>query len=121
MALFCHVYLFFSGRRLPKQHSLLLCFVRCAMSRLLSRISLKYQIGLIGALGILGVVTFGGVWFVSDGTQREIRAVANRMTSLQELMLETDNGLLQLRRHEKDFLLRRDEKYAAAHAKSAES
>lgn len=78
-----------------------------------SKIRVRYQIGLLGALGIIGLTVFGAVLYVSESRQQDIRRVANKATIAQNAILQIDNSLLQARRHEKNFFIWHDEKYAA--------
>jgi methyl-accepting chemotaxis protein len=83
---------------------------------LLARFSLRYQIGLIGALGILGLGLFGGLYYRGSSTESAYRAASDRAAQDEQSLLILHTKLLELRRNEKDFLLRKNPDYAAKHA-----
>jgi methyl-accepting chemotaxis protein len=79
---------------------------------MLSRLSLRWQIGLVGAVGLGGIALLCGL-IVASGSMRE--SLARRLEALvgiERSVHALDSGALQMRRHEKDFLLRREMKYA---------
>ncbi len=88
------------------------------IERLLSRISLRYQIALVGALGLAGIAFLIGLNILGN-TQRatiatQVAAVREAGDTMQELALD----MLNARRHEKDFLARLDLRYAQSLDKS---
>src|SRR5947207_304954 len=87
------------------------------MERVLSRFKLACQIGAIGALGLLGLVAVGAVYYVGNLKQQEIQALADRVAANNNRGAAVEINLLNARRAEKDFLLRRADDYAARHAK----
>ena len=87
------------------------------MSKLLSRMSLKYQIMLLGLAGVAGLAVAALLFQILTTqiatTQAELDTVnANRINAM-----ELDVNLLEVRRSEKDFLLRSDDRYAERQAK----
>jgi methyl-accepting chemotaxis protein len=91
------------------------------MQRLLSRFKLARQIALIGVLGILGVSAVGGIYLWGAARQSANERVMAQATTAQLVTNEVANGMLLARRAEKDFLLRREERYLAAHASTLKS
>ncbi|MBY0430123.1 MAG: cell wall metabolism sensor histidine kinase WalK, partial [Rhodospirillales bacterium] len=81
----------------------------------LGKFRIAYQIAIIAVLAMLGFAVTGAVYF--SGAAREAAAQAAGDAAQQRLRLaETVKfGFLNGRRHEKDFLLRQDEKYAESH------
>ncbi len=86
------------------------------MQKILARLSLRYQIGLIGAIGVLGLVAFAAAYFGSNSIQARHQMSADQAAAMRLGLDEVEIGLLQARRTEKDFLLRREERYLARHA-----
>lgn len=84
----------------------------------LSRMKLFYQISLIGvvALSIFAIVAV--VLFVADNQRQIAEATAGEALEDRLIVDEIAREFLNARRREKDFLLRLDEKYAAAHAET---
>jgi methyl-accepting chemotaxis protein len=91
------------------------------MSRLLSRFRINTQVGVIGATALIGFMLIGMLYLVGANQQSAAQAelavaVRNRSVASQVVI-----DLLQVQRYEKDFLLRRDDVFAAEHAKAAEA
>jgi methyl-accepting chemotaxis protein len=82
----------------------------------LSRFSLRLQIGLIAAIGVLGLIVLGATYLASNATATRMQARMDTARAAHETLSEIEIGLLQGRRAEKDFLLRRQESYLARHA-----
>ncbi|UKV13584.1 methyl-accepting chemotaxis protein [Thalassospiraceae bacterium SW-3-3] len=84
----------------------------------LSRMKLIYQISLIGvaALSIFAIVAV--VLFVADNQRQSAEAQAEQALEDRLIVDEIAREFLNARRREKDFLLRLDEKYVAAHAET---
>ncbi len=91
------------------------------MYSILARMRLAFQVSLIGAVGVVGLVVLGTIYFVGSAGQSRTEAYADRQNAVGDLRMLIDRDLLQARRHEKDFLLRHDEAYAARQAASVES
>ncbi|RCK03636.1 hypothetical protein TH5_24405 [Thalassospira xianhensis MCCC 1A02616] len=79
---------------------------------------LIYQISLIGvaALSIFAIVAV--VLFVADNQRQSAEAQAEQALEDRLIVDEIAREFLNARRREKDFLLRLDEKYVAAHAET---
>jgi methyl-accepting chemotaxis protein len=86
------------------------------MSRLLSRFSLKVQIGsLVGLAGFILALSMAVLW-IARGVTEQANARLDRETTIAQQTALLDSALLNARRNEKDFLLRRDAKSIADHA-----
>ena len=84
----------------------------------LNNLRLSMRIGLLVGLALLGLGGMTGVYLVSDANiQRSFQAEETSLI-MKELAVEIKIGSLQLRRREKDFLLRKDMKYVEKHAKA---
>ena len=84
----------------------------------LSRMKLIYQISLIGvaALSIFAIVAV--VLFVADNQRQTAEVQAEQALEDRLIVDGIAREFLNARRREKDFLLRLDEKYVAAHAET---
>ncbi|KIL99552.1 hypothetical protein CCC_04068 [Paramagnetospirillum magnetotacticum MS-1] len=88
------------------------------MGSILSKFSLKMQIGsLVGLAGIILLVCAASLW-IGGASIEASKAVATKESIIGGQAAEMDRALLNARRHEKDFLLRKDAKYVAEHGKS---
>jgi methyl-accepting chemotaxis protein len=81
------------------------------MANLLSKFGLKYQVGLIGAVGVIGLAVFAGIYFVSAASERQLQAEADRAANARDINSNVEMAILEARRSEKDFLLRRKDMY----------
>ena len=81
-----------------------------------SLLTLSRQIGLLAVAGVGGVLLMAAVNVVSTQRIQSAQSVLEQVTDLRKQALGLDNDLLLARRHEKDFFLRMDEKYAKEHA-----
>ncbi len=89
-----------------------------AISDLLSRLRMAGKLGLICVLAVVGFAAVGGLLWFQDRILAEVRAVETQAVERQATLLRFDSEMLQLRRHEKDFLLRKDTRFSDMHAKS---
>jgi methyl-accepting chemotaxis protein len=75
----------------------------------LSNIRMSFKVGALGAVGILGLMLVGVIYFIGSESQLRYQTASDTAsvagTTTKNLLIQ----LLQLRRHEKDFLLRRDD------------
>jgi len=88
------------------------------MQNLLSRFSLKFQ---IGTLVLLSGLIFGISALIQTGMGRmadETRQYARQQRQVLTLVTEVDTGMLEARRHEKNFILRHDEASQKEHAQA---
>ena len=79
------------------------------------RLRLSHKIGVIGAIGVLGLVIVGGLYLFGSWTQARSQKTAEDASALAKLTNKLSIQMLQARRAEKDFLLRRDDRYAKNH------
>jgi methyl-accepting chemotaxis protein len=76
---------------------------------------LSHKIISIGVVGVIGLLALGGLYLIGDASQEILRQRDDAAQSLNELQNKVLVTLLKLRRAEKDFLLRKDEKYVRLH------
>jgi methyl-accepting chemotaxis protein len=85
------------------------------VTKMLSRFGITRQIALIGALGVLGLIIVGIVFYVGaalqTSAQRQIEAANARVATLSAIKI----NLLETRVIEKDFLLHHNNKYVQLH------
>ena len=77
---------------------------------------LSHKILLIGIVGILGLVVFGTIYLSGTASQEASRTIAEEARKVSVLNDRLGRDLLDARRAEKDFLLRRDEDSSKRHA-----
>jgi methyl-accepting chemotaxis protein len=77
---------------------------------------LSHKILLIGIVGIVGLIVFGGIYLNGNASQEAARTVAEEARKVSTLNDKLGRDLLNARRAEKDFLLRRDEEISKRHA-----
>ncbi len=77
---------------------------------------LSHKVNSIAALAIAGLVVLGGIYLAGNASQETARQSDDNARSLRELQVKVFSSILRLRRAEKDFLLRKDEKYLRLHA-----
>ena len=77
---------------------------------------LSHKIMSIAALSVAGLLSFGAIYQISSSHQDASRAVAEDARVTAELNQRLSIEMLEARRTEKDFQLRRDEAYARNHA-----
>jgi methyl-accepting chemotaxis protein len=85
----------------------------------LSRFSVKIQIAVIGVCAVAGVVAIGGIYANGQASMAPFKASQVDAYELRKLATGMNVELLEMRRAEKDFFLRQDERYAERHGKSA--
>ena len=78
---------------------------------------LSHKINSISVLGISGVLLLGVLFWMGDASQSSFREQDDRARAISELQDRIHITMLQMRRAEKDFLLRKDEKYVGDHNK----
>jgi methyl-accepting chemotaxis protein len=86
------------------------------MARLLSRISVKRQIGLIAVLGVFGLMALGATYLLSNLQLAHMQARIDAARSSANLLAEMDSGLAEARQVEKDFLLTHNDARIGRHA-----
>ena len=90
------------------------------MERVLGRFRIGVQTGIIGAVALTGFALIGLLYAVASDKQAEAQAMLDRASERRLLTNQIVIGLLEMRRDEKDFLLRNDDKHVAEHAQAAE-
>ncbi|MBV8836499.1 MAG: methyl-accepting chemotaxis protein [Alphaproteobacteria bacterium] len=84
------------------------------------RITLRHKIAAVGALGVVGVVLIGTIYWLGATSQARFQATAEEAQAISV----TANGMftefLLARRAEKDFQLRNDDRYAKRQGESAQ-
>lgn len=90
------------------------------MERVLSRFGISIQAGVIGGVALLGFVLIGILNLIGSHQQTVARDALEQAIERRLLVNQTVIGLLEMRRNEKDFFLRQDEKHARDHAAAAE-
>lgn len=86
------------------------------MQNLLSRVGLRLQIGLLGVTGALILLGFTGFIEWQQGRQAKYQQAAEKAAEIQDQVFALEVALLEARRSEKDFLLRREIRYAERNA-----
>ncbi|SCB55650.1 methyl-accepting chemotaxis protein [Bradyrhizobium shewense] len=82
-------------------------------------IRLTHKVMAIGLFGLIGLVAFGTIYQIGSLSQDTSRDVAEDARRLSDLNQRISQQLLEARRAEKDFQLRRDQSYAKRHAELA--
>ncbi|MGJ4930575.1 methyl-accepting chemotaxis protein [Bradyrhizobium sp. HKCCYLS2038] len=77
---------------------------------------LTHKIMAIALIGVSALAAFGTIYLVGNRSQETSRQLADNARAAADLNQKLLTDLLEARRAEKDFLLRRDQKYAARHA-----
>ncbi len=92
-----------------------------AFSDFLTRLRMRGKLGLICAIAVAGFATIAALLLVQERTLADIRDQESRAEIRKEAILRFDSELLQVRRNEKDFLLRKDKRYVDMHGHSMEA
>jgi len=87
-----------------------------AVERLLQRFSLKYQIAFVGIAALIGFIAVGGFYVLSNRTVEGINTQYQRADRADKALIAIDLAMLEARRAEKDFQLRRENRYVDNHA-----
>ena len=85
----------------------------------LKRLRVAHRIGLLVALSIVSVLVLSAATYVGYQKIDGARAEQQQFAKLLQLTEELEIAALQMRRHEKDFLLRKDEKYTEKYGVAA--
>ncbi|MCB8822895.1 methyl-accepting chemotaxis protein [Microvirga rosea] len=91
------------------------------MKALLTKFSLKFQIGIVGAFASAGIFIVGAIYLISQSTLIHYEDSLAAAEQTQQLAAAANVGLLEMRRAEKDYLLRKDEKYSQRHAELSQA
>jgi methyl-accepting chemotaxis protein len=81
----------------------------------LKNIGVNFQIGIIGALALIGFVVVGAIYYTSSTEQAVIQETQLTETGGVRAVEAAKYGFVDARQHEKDFLIRLDMKYAEDH------
>ena len=77
---------------------------------------LTHKIMAIGVVGLLGLLAFGAIYQIGSWSQEDSRALAGNARAISDLNKKLSIEMLEARRAEKDFQLRRDQSYSKRHA-----
>jgi methyl-accepting chemotaxis protein len=90
-----------------------------AMFGFLNSLKISVRIGILAAMGVASVVILGSTYVAGDLSTSAASADQQDNAELAQLAMSVEIGALQMRRNEKDFLLRRDMKYVERYEESA--
>src|SRR5437016_979498 len=79
-------------------------------------IRLTHKIMAIGAIGMAGLLAFGSIYQIGGWSQDASRTIADGAHAISDLNNQLSTELLEARRAEKDFQLRREQSYSKRHA-----
>jgi methyl-accepting chemotaxis protein len=79
-------------------------------------IRLTHKIMAIGIVGLAGLLAFGFIYQIGNRSQETSRALASNARVVSDLNKQLSMEMLEARRAEKDFQLRRDLSYSKRHA-----
>ena len=82
-------------------------------------IRLTHKVMAIGIVGLTGLVAFGTIYQVGSWSQAASRVAASEGRAISDLTKQISIKMLEARRAEKDFQLRRDESYSKRHAEAS--
>ncbi len=88
------------------------------MKKLLSKFGVAYQIGLVGGLGVVGLVLVGLLYYGGTVEVAASNRALERTNAGLALLDQVKIDLLEARRSEKDYLLRRNEEFAKKQAEA---
>ncbi len=77
---------------------------------------LTHRILAIGIVGLVGLVAIGAIYQIGSWSADASRSIASSTRTISDLNRQLSNEMLEARRAEKDFQLRRDQSYAKRHA-----
>jgi methyl-accepting chemotaxis protein len=79
-------------------------------------IRLTHRIMAIGAIGLVGLLAVGAIYEVGSWSQDASRTLATDARAMADLNKQLSIEMLEARRAEKNFQVRRNESYAKTHA-----
>ena len=79
-------------------------------------IRLTHKIMAIGVIGLAGLLAFGAIYQIGGWSQDASRMIADGARAVSDLNNRLSTQMLEARRAEKDFQLRRDQSYSKRHA-----
>ncbi|MFC0239087.1 methyl-accepting chemotaxis protein [Rhodopseudomonas telluris] len=77
------------------------------------RLRLSHKINSIAAVGILGVLALGALYMIGNATEQAALTQDERARSLGDRNMRMQIAMLEQRRAEKNFMIRKEEKYVA--------
>jgi methyl-accepting chemotaxis protein len=77
---------------------------------------LAHKIAAIGIVGLAGLLAFGAIYQIGGWSQDASRDIAGNARAISDLNKQLSTEMLEARRAEKDFQLRRDQSYSKRHA-----
>src|SRR5258705_1937925 len=82
---------------------------------------LTHKIMAIGIVGLVGLLAFGAIYQIGSWSQDASRAIAGNARTISDLNKKLSMEMLEARRAEKDFQLRRGEADSASHVQVSAS
>lgn len=89
--------------------------------QLLSALKVGTRVNVLASVAIIAIALLSATYFLSDQRINQAFSDQTEFTKLAELVNRVEIGALQVRRSEKDFLLRRDVKYIGKYGKAVTS
>ncbi|AWZ02665.1 methyl-accepting chemotaxis protein 4 [Rhodobiaceae bacterium] len=90
-----------------------------ALFGFLNSLKISVRIGILAAMGVASVLILGSTYVAGDLSTSAAAADQQDNAELAQLAMSVEIGALQMRRNEKDFLLRKDMKYVERYEESA--
>ncbi|MCR9242508.1 MAG: methyl-accepting chemotaxis protein [Rhodobiaceae bacterium] len=90
-----------------------------ALFGFLNSLKISVRIGILAAMGVASVLILGSTYVAGDLSTSAATADQQDNAELAQLAMSVEIGALQMRRNEKDFLLRKDMKYVERYEESA--
>ena len=87
----------------------------------LNGLKIGLRVNALAGLAVLAAVVLSAAYFAGDRFMGHALHEQHEFTQLAGLVQNVENGALQMRRSEKDFLLRRNEKYLKKYMKAEKS
>jgi methyl-accepting chemotaxis protein len=79
-------------------------------------VRLTHKIMAIGVIGLAGLLAFGAIYQIGGWSQDASRTIADGARAISDLNSQLSADMLEARRTEKDFQLRREQSYSKHHA-----
>jgi methyl-accepting chemotaxis protein len=86
------------------------------VGRLLAKISVKFQIGLVAAIGVVGLALLGGTYFITSQQVAALQSHLNAAVDSNDFLRQTQIAVLQARRTDQDFRLERKDELVSRQA-----
>lgn len=90
-----------------------------AMLGFLNSLKISVRIGILAAMGVVSVVVLGTTYLIGEISTSAASTDKIENADLAQLAMSVEIGALQMRRNEKDFLLRSDMKYVERYEEAA--